>query len=366
MRAFFDGLIMWSVFPLMLLGCQSPKSEKQEDSAIQVLSSSPTEVQVEPVRFGSFELELYSNGRISSSSTAELYFTSPSSVATVERVFVKNGDRVETGAIIAELSTDEDLMKRVREAELALLRSDLDMRDVLISMGYMPSEKMEEIPEEAIKLAKVKSGYRAAELQLQSAKVDLEGQVLRAPISGIVSDLNTPVHTALDKSKPFCKIADHSRLEIRFPIMESELSLITPGDEVLVRPLAYPELEVSGHVVEINPVINEHGMTEVQADIVSNAKLLPGMNAEVRCIRLVGEQWVVPKSAVVIRSGRNVIFTLEDGHTARWVYVTLLYENSRSYAVKTDELKEGDLVIVSNNINLSHGSEVTVLSENPL
>jgi hypothetical protein len=84
------------------------------------------------------------------------------------------------------------------------------------------------------------------------------------------------------------------------------------------------------------------------------------MNVRVSIHRSVGKQLVVPKGAVVLRSGKQVVFTLS-GNKAYWNYVHTGLENADSYTI-TDGLKEGATIITSGNINLAHESPVKVIS----
>jgi len=84
------------------------------------------------------------------------------------------------------------------------------------------------------------------------------------------------------------------------------------------------------------------------------------MNVRVSIFRSLGKQWVVPKSAVVLRTGKEVVFTLEDGK-AIWNYVQTGLENANSYTITSETLKEGDEVIISGNINLAHESSVVTI-----
>ena len=83
------------------------------------------------------------------------------------------------------------------------------------------------------------------------------------------------------------------------------------------------------------------------------------MNVRVSVQRSLGKQLVVPKTAVVLRSGKQVVFTLVDGH-AYWNYVRAGLETADSYTL-LEGLKEGDGVITSGNINLAHESPVKVI-----
>ena len=86
------------------------------------------------------------------------------------------------------------------------------------------------------------------------------------------------------------------------------------------------------------------------------------MNVRVSAFRSVGKQWVVPKTAVVLRTGKQVVFTVVDGK-AVWNYVQTGLENATEYTVTGETLKEGDLIIVTGNINLAHESPVKVIQD---
>jgi len=92
--------------------------------------------------------------------------------------------------------------------------------------------------------------------------------------------------------------------------------------------------------------------------------LTDGMNVRVAVRQKIAGQLVVPKSAVVIRDNLEVLFRYKEGR-AQWTYVHTSLANSREYVVEANrdrsaELDPGDLIIVSGNLNLADGSEVTL------
>lgn len=147
-------------------------------------------------------------------------------------------------------------------------------------------------------------------------------------------------------------------MDVEFPIIESELPMVKPGDNITVTPFS-DTTPHSGHITEINPMVDENGMVKVWASVEGTGGLIDGMNVRVNIRRKVGEALVVPKSAVVLRSGRQVVFTL-DGGRAMWNYVTTGLENLSEYTI-IDGLTPGMTVITSGNINLAHESPVKVL-----
>ena len=99
----------------------------------------------------------------------------------------------------------------------------------------------------------------------------------------------------------------------------------------------------------------------VKAAVNDRGKLFEGMNVRVSIHRSLEKQLVVPKGAVVLRSGKQVVFVLDSTKTkVNWAYVHTGLENADSYTI-VDGLKEDDFVITSGNINLAHEAPVKVI-----
>jgi len=80
------------------------------------------------------------------------------------------------------------------------------------------------------------------------------------------------------------------------------------------------------------------------------------MNVQVTVEEVLPACLSVPRNAVVLRQGRQVVFTFHNG-LALWNYVETGPENSRRIVI-TAGLEEGMEVIVSGNLNLAHETPV--------
>jgi hypothetical protein len=125
-------------------------------------------------------------------------------------------------------------------------------------------------------------------------------------------------------------------------------------------------VELRATVSAINPVVDDQGLVRIHARIQPDdlrrhaACLLEGMNIRAVLEKRLPNQLVVPKSAVVLRSGKPVVFTYDEASgLAKWNYVTVLYEND-THAAIGEGLKPGDLVIFEGNLNLDHDARVAV------
>ena len=141
-------------------------------------------------------------------------------------------------------------------------------------------------------------------------------------------------------------------MQVEFPVIESEYGFISKGMPVGIIPFINDSSLISGTITEINPQVDEGGMVKVKAEFRNNGRLIDGMNVKIVIRKPVSNRLVVPKEALVIRQGKDVIFVRQDS-LAIWKYVIVEFENSTSLSIK-EGLEAGDLVIIAGNVNLAH------------
>lgn len=342
----------------VLAACSGAKKEEAaEEGVATVLPDEKNEVTVMPLKRQIFNHELVSNGKVVAGGMADLRFETTGIVA---QIYVKNGDRVRKGQKLAELDKFR-LQNKTAQAKDALERAKLELQDVLIGQGYA-SDDTAKVPDDIMQLARVKSGYDQSLSQYELAKYEEEHATLVAPFDGVIANLFSKPYNAPSTSDAFCTVIGTQGMEADFTVLESELSLIKNGDKVIVTPYSDPTAKYEGRITQVNPLVDEKGMVKVKAVVNGQGKLFNGMNVRVNVHRSLGEQLVIPKSAVVLRTGKQVVFTLKDGK-AKWNYVQTVLENAEDYTIVEDDVKEGDLVIVTGNVNLAHEAPVSVIEK---
>ena len=342
-------------------GCSS-KSDGEDsagdgnDPRVEAVSNA-AEVTVMKLEPKMFTHEVVSNGKVKAGEYVDLRFSQAS--APIKEIRVKNGERVRKGDILAQLDLFK-LENAVTTARNNLERVKLELADALIGQGYDPG-KAEGMPDDVMGLARLRSGVSQAEIQLAESERELSEAVLRAPFDGVVANMFQKSGNLPDGSQPFCRVISAAGMDVDFPVLESELPLINRGDAVEVLPYTSDEV-FQGRISAVNPIVGDDGLVKVSATVNGASQLFDGMNVKVKVRRNIQKALVVPKSAVVLRSGgRQVVFTHENGR-AKWNYVTTSLENMEEYVV-TDGLAGGEEVIVTGNINIAHDAPVTVISE---
>lgn len=359
MKILFYTCVFCGMLPFLLGACSEAGKEKtvEEEGVNTVLPDKKTEVTVVPLKRQTFYHELVSNGKMKAAEEADLNFETGGVVA---KIYVKNGTRVKKNQPLAELDPFL-LQNKTAQAADALAKAKLELQDVLIGQGYAVGDTAS-VPADVMRLAKVKSGYDQALYQYEIARYEEEHATLRAPFDGVVANLFAKPYNRVSTADAFCTVIGSNRMEVDFTVLENELPLIKQGDKVTVSPYANPGAKYEGRISEINPLVDEKGMVNVKATVASRGELFSGMNVRVKVRRELPDQLVIPKSALVLRSGKQVVFTLKND-MAIWNYVQTQLENSDSYTLVGEEIKEGDLVIATGNVNLAHEAPVTVVEE---
>jgi RND family efflux transporter MFP subunit len=343
------------LLPVMGMGCFSkdPHEETEEKQSATRVQTGKISVRTVRSKKQPFFSEILSNGVVHALQKADIRFPLNYPILSI---LIQNGQLVERGQLLATLDDSIIQHKRERTRE-ALERSRVDLDDKLIDYGYRLSDSAR-IPPDILKMARIKAGYTNAGFDYRDALEELKGTRILAPFAGKVADLEARPYNSPDLYKKLCTLIDDRVLTVDFPALESEYRLLRIGQPVQARPYDDNSRVYRGVVTTINPAIDDNGMIHIAARIDNTGGyLLDGMNMHISLLTDEGEQLVIPREAVLEREGRNVIFTCENG-LAKWNYVTLGKQNSQ-FQVVLSGLKPGEKVIVSNNINLAHGTELS-------
>lgn len=334
---------------VLLTSCKSGTAENLEEMARR--SSRPEAVVVKTLKLepSTFYHELISNGRVQSSVKAVVPFKVNGIISELN---IRNGQRVRKGDLLAIIE-DFEYKSKLHQAKQALEKAEINFKDDLMSSYYVTDTS--DLSQEKIRMARIRSGLNDALTALSVAEYNYSNTRIHAPISGIIANLDAMQWNPSQNYNSLCLIIFDEMMEAEFPVIESEYGFIDKGMPVGIIPFVNDSTILQGNITQINPQVDESGMVRVKARFRNNGRLIDGMNVKVVIRKPVTDCLVVPKEALVIRQGKDVIFIRQDT-LAIWRYVTVESENSTSVAVKDtpDGIHPGDLVIVSGNVNLAH------------
>jgi membrane fusion protein, multidrug efflux system len=300
-----------------------------------------------------FKTKLFTNGKIYSNKEVPIHFRSR---GIIRRLLIRNGQVVTAGALLAELENSAQELA-VRQAKLKVQATMVELDDYMISQGGKRGDSTSVSPKVYAYL-KLRSGYSDALLALEKAKMEFDKTFLYAPFQGIVASLSAQQEMVVGEEQPLCILLGYESMLIKCAILETELREVHVGQQALVEPVGFPGQSCRGTVYDINSIVDEHGLVEMTVRVQGKQeKLISGMNARVTVEHQHPSQIVIPKSAVLERNSRKVVFTYEDG-LAKWNYVAVGKESDSEVALMSG-ISAGQEVIVSGNLNLGDKASVS-------
>jgi RND family efflux transporter MFP subunit len=335
--------------PLLLLSACASTTE--EASAPRVTAAMPSPVRLDTARVQAFEFRIEAKGLVQAGQAVSIQFQQG---GVLEAVPVQNGQAVAKGQLLGQLETSLlQIAFEKAQQDLALRRDDylLALRERTGAGGDTSS-----LSEGLRRTFLAQTGFGHAQLAYREAKIRLAQATLYAPFSGTIANLSAKPGDQANLSQPFCLLYNPDALEVEAQLLESDFAALRTGLIAEIWPLGQ-EKPVQAVLQRVNPHVNAQGLFSAYFRLSQSKGLLPGMHASVRVRIPAGNALLVPKEAVIMRSGKAVVFT-EEGKKAKWNYVQTGRDNGL-YIEIIEGLQPNARIIVSNNLQLAHDAPVS-------
>jgi HlyD family secretion protein len=248
---------------------------------------------------------------------------------------VAEGDRVRRGQVIARIE-DSDVKAQLAQAQANLQLARADLREatqvlarqqILLDSNHTSQEAYDAAE---ARHNRVLANIALAEAGVTGAQVALENTVIRAPFDGTVLTKNAdmgevvaPLAASALSKAAVVTIADLGSLQVEVDVAESSIEQVAAGQPCEIVLDAYPDVRYPGAVAKIVPTADRAKAT-VQVKVAFrryDARVLPDMSAKVHFLpretpaARADTQRVltVPQGAVVLRDGKNVVYTVTSG-----------------------------------------------------
>jgi RND family efflux transporter MFP subunit len=289
----------------------------------------------------------------------------------VTEVLVREGDVVRHGQVLARIDPERYAFE-LQRAHAALERAEAQFAEITL---FDEEIEDEELRAERRRLARAKSGLSEAEVAVREAELNVQRATVRAPFAGSVANLAIVVGQRVQARDSIAEVADLSRIRIEVQALETEVPYLEEGRAALVSLTAFPDTAFPGRVESINPVVDPRSRTSRVTVILANPEgaVKPGMYARVRiAARLYANRTMVPRSAILERDNRTLVFLFEPQGSpgeglAKWTYVTTGLENEEFVEIVPGEgtamLEPGQLVLTEGHYTLIHDARVRIVEE---
>lgn len=280
----------------------------------------------------------------------------------VTRLPVRESERVAQGELLMALDeTDYRLALDRARAQLDQARADFEEK-LLFDGDLAP-----EVRAERERAQRIRSGLPAAEIGVREAELDLERTRIRAPFPGRVASVDVVEGQLAAQGTEVMTLVDVDPIKLQVQVLEGELAHLSPGGEADIRFSAFPGELFTGEIETINPIVDQATRTAKVTVLVPNpqGRILPGMYARVELeAQRIPDRILVPRSAILERDRRTMLFVHEDGR-AKWRYVTTGLENDELVEIvenpETEMVRPGEVVLTGGHFTLTHDATVRLV-----
>jgi RND family efflux transporter MFP subunit len=358
----------------VLAGCGSQRSEAKVDTGEQETIFIPVHAE-EPSR-GDIAAHFETTARVEAEKRVQVLSKGTGLCITVN---AEEGEPVEAGSVLVELDKSE-LEAQVRQSRVSVEQNKTQLQIAERSYREGIGSKVE--------WDNARFAYEQALATLNVQQVQLDNQIVLAPISGIVTQRSVQKGQFVASGAPVFTIVDPATYILPIMPPERELPRLQLDQVAKVSIDSVQDREFNATVRRINPSVDPmSGTVKVLLDFEEAARpyLREGSFARVRLVMDTHQNvLMVPKDAVIEENARQYVMVVEEAQVgsrtplpdaaesdpntivepdavqiARRVEIETGLENSTHIEV-TEGLSPGDLVVTLGQHTLKEGSPVTI------
>ena len=271
----------------------------------------------------------------------------------VTGIFVSKNERVRAGQVL--LTIDSVQQKNALVSARATFRQAKD--------GY---DRLKKVHDEGavadVKWVDMQTQLQRAEAMLAIAQKNLDDCVLRAPQSGVVSEMNVHEGQQLAPAQPALRLINVSGVNVAFSVPEAEIAAINISDEAAIIVPALADEQFFGKVTEKELIANRisHSYTVRVALPNNDGRCMPGMMCKVHLKAQEKKGFAIPAKCITTTEKGTALWVISEGKAHRKIVDAVGFTNE---GILVEGLMKGDSVVVNGYSNLYENAQVQVVKQ---
>jgi membrane fusion protein (multidrug efflux system) len=257
---------------------------------------------------------------------------SPETAGVIMEVYVKEGDQVSKGKVLAKLNTDilersmDELLVQLDLAKINFERQDnLWKQNIGSEMQYLQAKNTKE----------------GLEKRIESLKAQMAMAKIKSPLSGVVDVVYQKKGHIGNPQVPFAKVINMSKMKVYADVSEAYLTKVKKGDKIGV---TFPALsrQMEAPIVQIGNSIDANNRTfRVRINLDNADKMIkPNLVSIIKIRDYYAEDAIVIPSLYIKEDFKGSYTYIVEGKsgksTAKKIYITPGVTNNNM-----TEIKEG-------------------------
>jgi membrane fusion protein (multidrug efflux system) len=307
-------------------------TQKIEDLETELSSDDKDEVvkvKVAELNAELFEHFIEVTGKVEAEQDVDV---SPETAGVIMEVYVKEGDQVSKGKVLAKLNTDilersmDELLVQLDLAKINFERQDnLWKQNIGSEMQYLQAKNTKE----------------GLEKRIESLKAQMAMAKIKSPLSGVVDVVYQKKGHIGNPQVPFAKVINMSKMKVYADVSEAYLTKVKKGDKIGV---TFPALsrQMEAPIVQIGNSIDANNRTfRVRINLDNADKMIkPNLVSIIKIRDYYAEDAIVIPSLYIKEdfngSYTYIVESISGKNTAKKIYITPGVTNNNM-----TEIKEG-------------------------
>lgn len=285
-------------------GCSSRVAAKKEGHIdVNTCNISSQEIQIFIETTGSVQADLEGRANI----------VSPLD-GIVDRIFVKAGDRVRKGEHLLAVRSSgvSDTYANYLSVHLQLKQAErvYDLNKDLYQFGAITKNDLINTEANCEQLKAVEEGVKRKlniyGINLVSYNNSQDSLTIKAPIEGVVVDIQTHTGDRVDSTTSLMTVADPGKVLVVANIYDTDIKKVLKGNEVIFSTDIFPEREFRGIITYVSDAVDVDSKTVKTYIKVSNDENLFKLNMFLK-IKIADNKTVcqvIPKSSLLYKDGK--------------------------------------------------------------
>jgi membrane fusion protein (multidrug efflux system) len=273
---------------------------------------------------------------------------------TVTALQFDDGDRVEAGQVLAEMTRGEE-HAQLQEARATVAEA---------RRQYERIRSLEEKQTAAESLLdQRRREWETARARLAAIESRLADRLVRAPFPGVVGLRNVSVGALVEPGDLITTLDDDSVMKLDFSVAAVYLGMLVPGLPVTATTQAWEGRRFKGRVKSIDSRVDPVTRSIVVRALVPNPDhaLRPGMLMQVELLNRRRKAIVIPEECLVPQGRQQFVFVVDPAQDNTVERREVRIGTRRPGEVEiVDGLKTGELVITDGTIKVRPGDRVAV------
>ncbi len=278
---------------------------------------------------------------------------------TVTSVHFEDGQRVEAGSILIEMTSEEEhaLIEEERST-VAEAKKQYDRLRPLVKRGAASISLLDQRRRE----------YQTAKARLRAIESKLQDRLVIAPFAGIVGLRNISVGALIEPGDLVTTLDDDGLMKLDFTVPSIHLASLKTGLPIVATSPAFAARQFEGTVASINSRIDPVTRAIVVRAMLPNPERLlkPGLLMQVTLLKNPRDVLVIPEEALIPSGRENHVLVVDrSGQPTLAQRRQVTTGGRRPGEVEIlDGLEPGEFVVVDGTLRARPGQPVTVIAVN--